>query len=128
MYSWFVRDGILSIRSPDGERIPSAEEVFRYFSEGDRSVLPGEADESAVESLRFSKYPLQLGLSLHEENGVELLILTGTHRGKTIVIPHEAALDAGHFVRDDRWYPLDAQSAAEIRQLMARNKAHPGER
>jgi SNF2 family DNA or RNA helicase len=128
MNSWFVRDGILGIRLPDGERIPAAEEIFRYFSEGDRSILPGEADESAAASLRFSKYPLQLGLSLHEENGAELLVLTGTHRGKMIVIPHEAALDAGHFVSDDRWYPLDVQSAAEIRQLLTRNKAHPGER
>jgi SNF2 family DNA or RNA helicase len=94
----------------------------------DRSVIPEEADMSAVGNLRFSKYPLQLGLSLKKEHGAELLVLTGTHRGKTIVIPNGAALDAGHFVSDDRWYPLDGQSAAEIRQLLANTKAQPGDR
>jgi SNF2 family DNA or RNA helicase len=128
MYTWFVRDGILGLRSAEGERIPSAEEVFRYFGEGDHSVISGEADGTAVENLRFSKYPLQLGLSLHEENGAELLVMTGTHRAKSVAIPHEAALGAGHFVSDGHWYPLDAHSAAEIRQLLAKNKAHPGER
>jgi SNF2 family DNA or RNA helicase len=128
MYTWFVRDGILGIRSADGERMPQAEEVFRYFGEGDHTVLDGPADESAVAGLRFSKYPLQPGLSLREESGAEVLVLTGTHRGKTVAITNDAALDAGHIVCDDRWYPLDAQSAAEIRELLAKNKARPGER
>ncbi|HEV2155807.1 DEAD/DEAH box helicase [Bradyrhizobium sp.] len=128
MYSWFVRDGILRMHSPEGERIPSAEDIFRYFGEGDRGFVPEPVDESAVENLRFSKYPLQLGLSLKEQNGMELLLLNGTHRGKTVTIPDAAALDAGHFVSDDCWYPLDGSSAAEIRQLLVKNKAHPGER
>ncbi|UPJ54966.1 DEAD/DEAH box helicase [Bradyrhizobium sp. 192] len=128
MYSWFLRDGILGIRSPDGERIPSAEDIFRYFGEGDRGLIPEPVDGSNVENLRFSKYPLQLGLSLKEENGNELLVLTGTHRAKVIPISGVAALDAGHYVSDDRWYPLDSQSAAEIRQLLLKNKAQPGER
>ena len=55
--------------------------------------------------------------------------MTGTHRGKTIAIPCKDALDAGHFISGGRWYPLDMQSAAEIRQLLTtNNKAHPGER
>ncbi|MGL3210526.1 DEAD/DEAH box helicase [Bradyrhizobium sp. BR 1433] len=128
MYSWFVHDGILGIRSTEGDRIPSAEDIFRYFWEGDRSFIPEPVDESAVEHLRFSKYPLQVRLSLREENGAELLVLTGTHRGKTIPFPDTRALDAGHLVSDDRWYPLDGQSAAEIRGLLATYKAHPGER
>ncbi|WFU31305.1 SNF2-related protein [Bradyrhizobium brasilense] len=128
MYSWFVRDGILGVRSPAGEQIPSAEDIFRYFGEGDRSFIPEAVDGSAVESLRFSRYPLQLGLSLKQEDGAELLVLTGTHRGKTIPIPDIRALDAGHFLYDGRWYPLDGQSAAEIRQLLTKNKMHPGER
>src|SRR5437879_4874727 len=108
MYSWFVRDGILGISSPDGERIPAAEEIFRYFAEGDRSSVVEPVDESAVENLRFSKYPLNLGLSLKSENGTELLVLTGTHRSKAVAITNNGALEAGHFVSDDRWYPLDA--------------------
>ena len=128
MYTWFVRDGILGIRSAEGERIPPAEEVFRYFVDGDHSVLPAAADETGVENLRFSKYPLQLGLSLHEESGAELLTMTGTHRGKTVIIPHQQALDAGHFVTDNRWYPLDVQSADEVRGLLLKNRAQPGER
>lgn len=127
MYSWFVRDGILGIRWPGGERTPSAEEIFRYFGEGDHNSIPKPVDEAAVRNLRFSKYPLQLGLSLKEQDGAELLVLIGTHRGKAISVVEEA-LDAGHFVSDDSWYPLESQSVAEIRQLLLKNKANPGER
>jgi hypothetical protein len=37
-------------------------------------------------------------------------------------------LEAGHLVKDDRWYPLDSQSATEICRLLAKYNARLGER
>ena len=127
MNSWFVREGILSVRSHSGEEsVPTAEEIFRYFKENDRSWASEPIDESEVANVRFSKYPLQLCLSLQKREGVDLLGITGTHRGKALEFSSVEILEAGHLVRDDRWYPLDTQSAAEIRKLLAKCNAQLG--
>lgn len=129
MSKWTVRNGVLSIRLPSGEEIvPTSEEIFRYFAENDRAWAPESVDESELPSLHFSKYPLQLNLSLQKQEGVDHLVITGTHRGKTLAFSKMEILEAGHLVRDDRWYPLDSQSAKEIRQLLPKYNARLGER
>jgi SNF2 family DNA or RNA helicase len=129
MKKWSVNNGVLFIADGPGGFVPSADDIFRHFVEDDQQ-WPGEAlDESEIESLRFSKYPLQLHLTLQrrgEEEGY--LAVNGSHRAVEQTFSDPEVLQAGHVIINDRWHALEKQSASEVAEFLAKNKVGLGDR
>lgn len=129
MKKWSINNNVLSIAGGVDSSVPSAEDIFRHFVE-EAPLWPGESlDETGIGNLRFSKYPLQLRLTLQrrgEEEGY--LAVIGSHRAVEQVISDPEVLQAGHVIVGDRWYALEKQSTAEVADFLAKNKVELGDR
>jgi SNF2 family DNA or RNA helicase len=129
MKQWKVINGVLSIAEGADVVVPSADEIFRYFVEGDPSWTDGtRVDEGDAAELSFAKYPLQVKITSSPLDGGLSLGLSGEHRATRVDLPSLENLEAGHTVTGERWFPLEMQSCDEAAAFLRKYDVHLGER
>lgn len=127
MRSWENISGILTIAGATERLIPSTEDVFRYFIEDDKSWAGELINDQKISGLRFSKYPLKLSIALEGRKNGQCLAVVASRRDAHQRIEQLELLDAGHLIVGDRWYPLEAQSLAEVRDFLRQHSIQPGD-
>lgn len=115
MRSWHLEGRTLVLAGPAGSEVPDADQAFRSIVEREAvwpDVEPGPTGAAA--GIRPSKYPVtvRLLLGLNHE-GSPVTGIAGQSRGKELPV-ELTDLQAGHFVADGTWYPLDPASRAEV--------------
>lgn len=128
MKKWIVHNGVLCIADGIEGTVPSTEQIFRHFVEEDLQWPENSLDESDIGDLRFSRYPLQLRLTLAHGQVEGYLAVVASHRSVERILSAPEVLQAGHIVIDNRWYALEKQSAAEVTEFLTRNKVTLGDR
>ena len=128
MSEWVLDGNGLKLRTETGEIVPTAEQVYCAVIEKNPpwpDVPPGKSGDAG--QLRFSRYPLDLQVVVtdNEANGLPQVMLEArSQSGKTFTVD-QSALNAGHIVEGDTWYPIASSKIDEVARLLAAGNTNP---
>lgn len=121
MKEWILNGPFLEVAN-DGVRMPiTADDIYSAIIEQSprwQDLAPGK--HGAAGELEFSRYPAFLRAVLRDSDtgGLPSLALEiETQDGKRLAVPN-STVRHNHVVANGSWYPLVAESIAEIRALM----------
>ena len=121
MSSWTISGDVLEIADGENRRTVSAENIYQYFIVSNFKNSNQFPPKSKItRKLNFSRFPADLRIEIFDNSGrIFINLQAHSQQGKTFPISTNA-LDAGHVLHEDTWYPFFSHSIEEIKLLLCK--------